>query len=580
LSSCISFYHEGGVKSNRGLFIELQSGRIGDIIAFQQPETTKNKRYNERKVKIMKKRILTIALTLALVLTLVPATTASFFNDVNTVTGERLEMLEYVAERGLFQGDGGRFNPFDRITNMQFITVMSRMANSGIADGNPWYQPHLDWAAGIGISGFDRDDFLTRDNMALWFYKYVLSTGITPEVVRGDTPAFTDIGGLSEDYQEAILAMYEWGITFGTTDGIVFGLGNAERIAIAVIIGRFVSRNMPDIPVLPPPPPPPVAGNTQGNLANGGSAAIQGDWIYYGNSSGELWKMKTDGTGKTKLADNLLKYGHGQYINVVGDWIYFRGYVDDDYMGIYKMRTDGTEKSEIPGAGAYNRFTVVADGWSYTHEPGGIRRVMDLPSGWGLIYRIPINDAPFTAQSNYEKILPCSKSHCLYFVGVVGDTVYYLHRDHDNHPLVELYKITIGETEGTLVVADVNERSMPVIDGDWVYYIDGSIGDLHRVRTDGTGKTTVYAKANNDGIGVSSFNVSDGWIYFSTNSVNSQLPNNSLTGIMRMRTDGTGITRLYPTLASKINIVGDWIFFIDNNKTYQIRTDGTGLREV
>jgi hypothetical protein len=167
------------------------------------------------------------------------------FGDIATITADQLAQLTLVNERGLMMGSGGRFNPFDRITNMQFITVMSRMANSGIADGNPWYQPHLDWAAGIGISGFDRDAFLTRDNMALWFYKYVLSTGITPEIVRDDTPAFTDIGGLSADYQEAILAMYEWGITVGTTAGTVFGLGNAERIAIAVIIGRFVSRNMP-----------------------------------------------------------------------------------------------------------------------------------------------------------------------------------------------------------------------------------------------------------------------------------------------------------------------------------------------
>jgi hypothetical protein len=167
------------------------------------------------------------------------------FSDIATITGERLEMLEFVVERGLFQGSGGRFMPFDRITNMQFITVMSRIANPGIADGNPWYQPHLDWAAGIGISGFDRDAFLTRDDMALWFYNYIVSTGIEPGVVNADTPAFTDIGGLSADYQEAIAAMYEWGITRGTTPGTVYGLGNAERIDIAVIIGRFVRTNMP-----------------------------------------------------------------------------------------------------------------------------------------------------------------------------------------------------------------------------------------------------------------------------------------------------------------------------------------------
>jgi hypothetical protein len=43
-----------------------------------------------------------------------------------------------------------------------------------------------------------------------------------------------------------IASVYSKNISsFCTTAGTVFGLGNAERIAIAVIIGRFVSRNMP-----------------------------------------------------------------------------------------------------------------------------------------------------------------------------------------------------------------------------------------------------------------------------------------------------------------------------------------------
>jgi hypothetical protein len=512
----------------------------------------------------MKKRILTLALTLALVLALIPTTTASFFNDVNTVTGERLEMLEYVAERGLFQGDGGRFNPFDRITNMQFITVMSRMANSGIQDGNPWYQPHLDWAAGIGIAGFDREAFLTRDNMALWFYKYVLSTGITPEVVRNDTPAFTDIGGLSEDYQEAILAMYEWGITVGTTDGIVFGLGNAERIAIAVIIGRFVSRNMPDIPVLPPPPAPAVAGNTQGNLANGGSAAIQGDWIYYANNKGELHKMRTDGTGRIKLTDNITGS-----INIAGDWIYLMGLInpDVDYLvSTFRIRTDGTEKSrvenfiELDGRRIFNwGSTRIVGEWGYwTHELQG------------EIFRAPVNGT-----SGLETVVSCDGYFCLNLVGVVGDTVYYVHIEAghhddnwDDHP-PKLYKISAGDKEGTVVAVDVEWRTAPVIDGDWVYYLDLN-DNLHRVRTDGTGKSAFNMQ-------VGSFNVSGGWIYYVTKSVH---PNDPNTGFMKMRTDGTGATRLYNDFVEGINIVGDWIFFGSRGTSYQMRTDGSGLREV
>jgi hypothetical protein len=105
------------------------------------------------------------------------------------------------------------------------------------------------------------------------------------------------------------------------------------------------------------------------------------------------------------------------------------------------------------------------------------------------------------------------------------------------------------------------------------------------VRTDGTGKTTLYNRANNDGFGVHSFNVSDGWIYYSAPAGSFvDVPN---TGFMKMRTDGTGTTRLLEVSGVSgisspryINIVGDWIIFGSSAKTYMIRTDGTGLREV
>jgi len=49
-----------------------------------------------------------------------------------------------------------------------------------------------------------------------------------------------------------------------------------------------------------------TTGNTSGNLVNGGEAALQGDWIYYSNGNDKLkiYKIKTDGTGESKLNDD------------------------------------------------------------------------------------------------------------------------------------------------------------------------------------------------------------------------------------------------------------------------------------
>lgn len=56
-------------------------------------------------------------------------------------------------------------------------------------------------------------------------------------------------------------------------------------------------------------------GNTPGNLANGASVAQQGDWIYYcnGSDNDSVYKVRTDGTGKTKATgeiDTVQHAGH------------------------------------------------------------------------------------------------------------------------------------------------------------------------------------------------------------------------------------------------------------------------------
>jgi hypothetical protein len=88
-----------------------------------------------------------------------------------------------------------------------------------------------------------------------------------------------------------------------------------------------------------------TVGNTPGNLANGGLAAQQGDWIYYssysvdsdGTDNYSLCKIRTDGTGKTKLSN----IDSDNDINVVGDWIYYTN------ASFYKMHTDGTDNQKV-----------------------------------------------------------------------------------------------------------------------------------------------------------------------------------------------------------------------------------------
>ena len=83
-------------------------------------------------------------------------------------------------------------------------------------------------------------------------------------------------------------------------------------------------------------------GNTVGNLANNGLAAMQGDWIYYYDyyDGFKIYKIRTDGSVRTKVNDD-----DSGDINVVGDWIYYRNY--DDSGRTYKICTDGSGRAIV-----------------------------------------------------------------------------------------------------------------------------------------------------------------------------------------------------------------------------------------
>lgn len=67
----------------------------------------------------------------------------------------------------------------------------------------------------------------------------------------------------------------------------------------------------------------------------------QGDWLYYYDiPQNGLFKMKSDGSSKTRLTN-----GPAWYINVVEDWIY---YIGGDYDSIWRTRTDGSNTSILP----------------------------------------------------------------------------------------------------------------------------------------------------------------------------------------------------------------------------------------
>ena len=315
-------------------------------------------------------------------------------------------------------------------------------------------------------------------------------------------------------------------------------------------------------------------GSTAGNIANGGRLAQEGDWIYYKNrynykspdddgTLSELYKMRADGSGKTKLTDDKV-----EDINVLNGWIYYVNFADHN--NLYKIRTDGTGRTKLTGSSTgysgYSPSLNAVDGWLYYYndsDDGGLCKIRTDGTG-----RMKLTGDGATC------------------ISVVDGWIYYQNSsDGDN-----LYKIRTDGT-GRTKLTDDSAESLNVADG-WIYFYDkfynasnGSYeGRLYKIRTDGTGRTKLI------GDDVIMMNVANGWIYYCNGSDEGKL--------YKIRTDGTGRTKLTDDQNCYwIHVLDGWIYYdyevnydfnrknhtIDFVRTVcRIRPDGTGrqvLRE-
>lgn len=79
---------------------------------------------------------------------------------------------------------------------------------------------------------------------------------------------------------------------------------------------------------------------------------IAGEYIYYTNidDNFNLYRIKKDGTNKTKILDNKLDYtavisNQNEFFGVIGEYVYYINKNDNNK--IYKVKTDGTGNSVI-----------------------------------------------------------------------------------------------------------------------------------------------------------------------------------------------------------------------------------------
>lgn len=100
--------------------------------------------------------------------------------------------------------------------------------------------------------------------------------------------------------------------------------------------------------------------------------------------------------------------------------------------------------------------------------------------------------------------------------------------------------------------------------GEWIYFVDGTVGGIHKVRIDGTGKTQISSTTSYK------VYVDGDWIYYTSQYWGGK--------IYKMKTDGTMATKITNEDCTGYIVKDGYIYYVnsDDSLVYKCRTDGKG----
>lgn len=211
----------------------------------------------------MKKRLLSLALALCLVCSLLPGTALAAgenpFTDVPASHWAH-DDITYVYENDLMNGtDGSLFSPESTTTRAQVVTVLYRLAGQPAADWeNPfwdvpasaWFHDAVTWAwenditGGVSSTHFGAGNAVTREQLATFLYRYAQDQGYDTSA-RADLSGYSDAGLVSSYATEALSWANATGLITGTTGTTLSPQGSATRAQVATILSRFCQDVIP-----------------------------------------------------------------------------------------------------------------------------------------------------------------------------------------------------------------------------------------------------------------------------------------------------------------------------------------------
>lgn len=196
----------------------------------------------------MKKRILSLALSVALVLGLAAPALAvgPTFNDVPESYWGYAD-IEAVAEAGLMNGTGnGAFSPEMKVSVAQFLTLVGRVAFPNVkAEGADWFGPYVEAAQTNGLLTGTQVDVnkpeaeISRYDMAVILRGAVKQMGL--KETTAEASQIADFGDIPNRYTEAVMAVYGVGLIRGDQNGNFNGTNTMMRSEVATVIVRLAA---------------------------------------------------------------------------------------------------------------------------------------------------------------------------------------------------------------------------------------------------------------------------------------------------------------------------------------------------
>lgn len=263
-------------------------------------------------------------------------------------------------------------------------------------------------------------------------------------------------------------------------------------------------------------------GNTNQNNLNFNKVIVQGDWVYYNNmnKSHGLYKMRKDGTDCQRILDRCSSF------NVLGEWIFYSSYSE----GLFKIKLDGTQKTKI--SDFYAEWLYVTEDWIYyatwkykspiyrmKHDGSANMTVTADKCNYAnvvgdyIYYLDEDRTGIYRVNTDGTMKIKLVTYHNLYFL-MYDNKRLYASNNHDN--------IVVFTEDGTRLsnrVTGGNQILPCNVQDGWLYYLEFDHSNegatyLCRAKTDLTEKSVIHIHGENGSDTNFFVQYNDGWVYF------------------------------------------------------------------